>query len=194
MIFTERLKERLREFWLNVLEEKSRIIPFDLYPYLKAERKGRRLETFEFLGFTHYCTKGRKGYFRLGRKTSKERFSRVMREINQWLKCVRNRAILRQWWEMLKVKIEGHYRYYGISGNMPGIKAFYKEVVRFVFKWVNRRNQKKSYNWAKFLMYLTHNILPKPRIYHVTYTLSGQRYVTEEPCVGNLHARFYEGH
>lgn len=193
--FGRNLRERLNKFGLKVSEEKSQIIPFGRYPYYSAQDKGKKLATFDFLGFTHYCTKTRRGYFKLGRKTSKERFRQRIKELNQWLKAIRNRVKLNEWWEVLGMKLAGHYRYYGISGNMAELHAYHKRAIRLAFKWVNRRSQKKSYNWAQFHRVLKYNPLPMPKIYHLTYTLSSKRgCLTEEPCVGNPQARFCEGH
>ena len=121
--FERSLRERLGKFGLKVSEEKSRIISFGRYPYLSAQKEGKRVATFDFLGFTHYCTKTRRGYFRLGRKTAKVKFRQRIKELNQWLKSARNIAKLQEWWEVLKMKLLGHYQYYGISGNMAEIKA-----------------------------------------------------------------------
>ena len=195
--FGKELRERLNKFGLKISEEKSQIIPFGRYPYLYAESKGRKLATFTFLGFTHYCTKTRKGYFRVGRKTSKVKFRLRIKELNEWLKAVRNQTKLDNWWKILRLKLLGHYRYYGISGNMVEMKAFYKRAVRLAHKWINRRSQKKSYNWVQFKKYFIYNPLPVPKIYHKTYTLSSkqtkQRGVIEEPYAGNQHVRFCEG-
>jgi len=166
------LRERLNKVGLRILKEKSRIICFGRYPYYSARKKGKKLATFDFLGFTHYCTKTRKGYFRLGRKTSEAKFRQGMKEMNQWLKDVRNQVELKEWWEVLKLKLIGHFRYYGISGNMRKIRAFYKRTIRLAFKWINRRSQKRSYNWEQFQRFLRFNPLPVPKIYHLTYTLS----------------------
>jgi len=157
--FGKALRERLSKYGLKISEVKSGIIPFGRYPYLSAIKKGKRLATFDFLGFTHYCTKTRRGYFKLGRK-------------NQWLKEIRNMIKLKEWWEVLRAKLLGHYHYYGLSGNMPEMKAFYKHTRRLAFKWINRRSQKKSYNWIQFYNFLKYNPLPKSKIYHLTYTLS----------------------
>jgi len=170
--FGKALRERLSKYGLKISEEKSRIIPFGRYPYLSAIKKSKRLATFDFLGFTHYCTKTRRGYFKLGRKTSKAKFRQRIKELNQWLKKIRNMVKLKEWWEVLRAKLLGHYHYYGLSGNMPEMKAFYKHILRLAFKWINRRSQKKSYNWIQFSKFLKYNPLPKPKIYHLTYTLS----------------------
>ena len=92
--------------------------------------------------------------------------------MNRWLKSVRNMVEVKEWWAVLRLKLIGHYRYYGISGNIVQLQAFYKKILRLVFKWINRRSQKRSYNWMQFRRFLQYNPLPKPRIYHLTYTLS----------------------
>ena len=151
------------------------MIPFGRYPYYDARKKGGRIATFDFLGFTHYCTKSRRGYFKLGRKTAKTKFRLRTKELNEWLRHVRNLSELQLWWQILKLKLRGHYQYYGISGNMPTIAAFYQQVRKLVFKWINKRSQRKSWNWIQFQRYLKYNPLPKPKIYHLTYTLSSGR-------------------
>jgi len=79
---------------------------------------------------------------------------------------------MEDWWKVLEAKLTGHYRYYGISGNIREMRTFYWCTVTLTFKWVNRRSQKKSYNWAQYQKYLKHNPLPVPKIYHSIYTLS----------------------
>ncbi len=74
----------------------------------------------------------------------------------------------------------GHYQYYGISGNIQGLQSFYYHTVRFAFKWINRRNQKKSYNGSQFNRFLSFNPLPKPKIYH-SYALSKRRLARDLP-------------
>jgi RNA-directed DNA polymerase len=193
--FGEMLRERLRTFGLGVSESKSRIIQFGRYVWQKAQREGKKVETFDFLGFTHYCDKTRRGFFKLGRKTSSKKFQQKAKELNLWLKRVRSAAELKDWWPVLKLKLAGHYRYYGVSGNYPALKRFSTLASKLAYKWINRRSQKKSYNFAKYLRFLAFDPLPKPRIYHSLFTLSSLRgCVTEEPYAGNPHVRFCEGH
>ena len=189
------LRQRLGKFGLAVSEEKSRIISFGRYPYYSARDEGKKLGTFDFLGFTHYCTKTRKGDFKLGRKTSRARYRQKLKETNRWLKEVRNMIKMEDWWEVLKMKLRGHYRYYGVSGNMRDLKAFYNQTVKLAYKWINRRSQKKSYNITQFFKMLEYKPLPKPNIYHRTYTPSSYwGNLTEEPYAGNPQVRFCEGH
>ena len=170
--FEAKLRKRLSKFGLKVSEKKSRVIEFGRYAWEKARVQGKKVETFDFLGFTHYCAQTRKGNFKLGRKTAKDRQKRSLVEMNEWLKRVRNVKEIKEWWKILRMKIVGHYRYYGISGNSHSIGEFYYWTTRLVYKWVSGRSQKKRYDWDKFNRYLEYNPLPKPRIYHATYALS----------------------
>jgi len=160
------------EFGLTISEEKSKIIEFGRCACMRTKQYGRKCETFDFLGFTHFCDKSRWGNFKLGRKTSRKKFRQKMADMNIWLKRIRNLAELEVWWELLGQKLIGHYRYYGMSGNFRMLKNFYHQVVRLAFKWINRRSQRKSYNWAQFLRFILFNPLPKPKIYHSLYNLN----------------------
>ena len=192
--FGKALRERLAEFGLVISEEKSRIIAFGRYACQQARKQGKKCATFDFLGFTHFCDKTRNGNFKVGRKTSSKKLRHKMKEMNQWLKGIRNRVKLRVWWRVLMQKLLGHYQYYGMSGNTRGIKSYYYYTVRLAFKWINRRSQKKSYNWTQFNRFLVFNPLPKPKIYHLTYTLYKRRgCVPEELDEGKLQVRFCEG-
>ena len=170
--FGDRLKERLGKFGLRIAEGKSRIIEFGRYPWEQAQREGRKMAMFDFLGFTHYCDKTRKGKFKLGRKTSVKKFRQKVEAMKVWLKGVRNLVKLEEWWKVLRLKLIGHYRYYGISGNMQGLRKFYEQTSRLAYKWINRRSQKKSYTYAQFCRFKEYNPLPEPKIYHRIYALS----------------------
>jgi RNA-directed DNA polymerase len=74
--------------------------------------------------------------------------------------------------DKLQAKLRGHFQYYGISGNSRAIERYHYVTKRLVFKWVNRRSQKTSFNWEGFTAYLEHYPLPEPRIVHHLYTLS----------------------
>ncbi|MBI5199214.1 MAG: group II intron reverse transcriptase/maturase [Nitrospirae bacterium] len=170
--FVEMLKERLNKFGLKLKEDKTRVIEFGRYVWQKAQSEGRKVATFDFLGFTHYCDKTRRGKFKLGRKTSRKKFWQKVKETNHWLKKVRNLVELQEWWKVLRQKLIGHYRYYGMSGNMAGIRAFHEEVSKLAYKWINRRSQKKSYTFRQYCRFKEYNPLPEPKIYHLTYALS----------------------
>ncbi len=170
--FGKALEQRLGKFGLKIAKDKSHIIEFGRYVWQKAQQEGKKVATFDFLGFTHYCDKTRKGAFKVGRKTARKKLIQKLKELNQWMKKVRNLVELREWWQILRLKLIGHYRYYGISGNMSPMRAYYARTLRLAYKWINRRSQKKSYNWKQFLNFVKYNPLPLPKIYHLTYTLS----------------------
>ena len=166
------LRERFAKFDLELHPEKTRVISFGRYERDNAYRQKRKANTFDFLGFTHYCSKSRKGRFMVVRKTSREKFRKKCKEMNAWLKSIRNARKAKDWWPVLKAKLRGHYQYYGVSGNMQALKRFYTTILRLTLKWLNRRSQRKSFSWARFHEYLKHYPLPKPRIFHNLYTLS----------------------
>jgi len=136
------------------------------------ESEAIRLEMrdFRFLWFyMTFATSPGWDNFKLGRKTSRKKFGQKMVDMNIWLKRIRNLAELKVWWELLGRKLIGHYRYYGMSGNTRSLRNFYHHVVRLAFKWINRRSQRKSYNWDRFHRFIQFNPLPKPKIYHSLY-------------------------
>jgi RNA-directed DNA polymerase len=165
------LRKRLEKFGLELAVDKTKIIGFGRFAVENANNTGQRASTFNFLGFTHFCDKTRTGKFKVGRTTDRKRFRAKMKEMNIWLKLVRNTAPVKDWWPILCAKLRGHFQYYGVSGNFRGIKRFYYLTIRLVLKWLNRRSQKKSYNWKSYREYLTKYPLPTPKIYHNLYTL-----------------------
>ena len=167
------LIKRLAKFGLEVSLEKTRIVEFGRYTRKNSKRKGIRAGSFDFLGITHYCDKTRKGYFKVGRRTARKKYSAKIKEMNQWLKAVRSTSRPESWWSVLGAKLRGHFQYYGVSGNFMSISRFYYQAICLAFKWLNRRSQKRNYNWEQFNLYLGRHPLPKPKIYHNLYTLYG---------------------
>ncbi len=164
--FLEELERRLAEFNLEISKEKTKIVEFGRQAWKAAQRSGSKVGTFTFLGFTHYCKASKNGWFMIAHKTSKERMRGKLKKVNDSLKKTRHTLTLRDWWEMLEKVLRGHYGYFGINGNFHCLRQFYNKVLMMVYKWMNRRSQKKSMNMEKFLTYLRWNPLPKPRIVH----------------------------
>ena len=167
------LRRRLQKFGLELSEGKTKIVSFGRFAAGNARKRGHRAETFNFLGFTHFCDKTRRGKFKVGRVTDRERYRIKAKELNNWLRAVRNLLPVKEWWPILCAKLRGHFQYYGVSGNYRGIKRYYHLAVRLALKWLNRRSQKRSFNWEEYLRYLQRYPLPKPRIHHDFYTLYG---------------------
>lgn len=164
--FLERLKVRLAKFKLEISEEKTQILKFGRKVWKQSKRNGEKVETFDFLGFTHYCAASRNGWFVMGHKTASKRLANKLRAFNDWLKKIRNMYPADEWWKVVRAKLIGHYNYFGINGNYRCLQQYYNRVKTICFKWLNRRSQKKSMNWKQYARYLQRNPLPEPRIYH----------------------------
>jgi group II intron reverse transcriptase/maturase len=166
------MQERFAKFGLELHPDKTKVISFGRFERETAMKQNRKANTFDFLGFTHYCGKSRQGKFIVGRKTSRKKFRKKCREMNEWLKKIRNYKKVKDWWPTLIAKLRGHYQYYGVSGNMRSLRRFYWVTLRLTLKWLNRRSQRRSFSWAGFAEYLKHYPLPQPRITRNLYTLS----------------------
>ncbi|MCX5647078.1 MAG: hypothetical protein NTZ17_20720 [Phycisphaerae bacterium] len=118
------LRERFAKFGLTLHPEKTRTISFGRDERENARRQGRKANTFDFLGFTHYAGRSRQGTFLLGRKTSRKKFHRACQEMTAWLKKVRHVRRLSEIWRILAAQLRGHYNYYGVSGNSRMIANF----------------------------------------------------------------------
>jgi hypothetical protein len=163
------LENRFGKYELQLHPDKTNVFSFGRMEKSISKQENRRANTFDFLGFTHYCDKTRKGYFKVGRKTSAKKFRAKAKDLNLWLKSVRNLVLTKDWWTMLGTKLRGHYEYYGVSENYTSIHKFYVLAVKLAKKWMNRRSQKKAMTWTKMSAYLIHYPLPKPKIKHNFY-------------------------
>ena len=134
---------------MNLQEEKSRLIEFGRYAEQNARKRGNKPATFDFLGFTHYCSKSSKGWFRVKRKTSRKKFRKKCKEMNSLIKAKRHMPVseLIQW---INKVLDGYYNYYAITDNIPKCSEFLYRISRMLFYWLNRRSQKKSYTWLQF--------------------------------------------
>lgn len=162
--FRQEMEERLNQFGLEIAPEKTQCIEFGVFAIKRAKARGERAATFDFLGFTHYCSRTRNGKrFRMKRKTISKRLSAKLKIYKAWLKS--NRTLSTP--EIMKKtarKLRGHYGYYGVTDNSKGISAYYYEVKGILYKWLNRRGKKGCYNWEKFAKLLARYPLPTPRI------------------------------
>jgi RNA-directed DNA polymerase len=171
----QQLEQRLGEGKLRLSSEKTRIVKFrrpddlDTDTDMDTGKKGGKPGTFNFLGFTHYWEKGRKGFYKVGRRTENKRLKRAVVRVKDWLRTNRNRMQLKDIWKRVSQMLIGHYSFYGVNGNYWKIKEFRHLVERLLFKWLNRRSQKKSFNWENYSRYERRFPLPKPRIYHKLY-------------------------
>ena len=169
--FHKALQARLNKFNLQLVLNKTKIIEFGRFARKNRKAKGLgKPETFSFLGFTHYCDKSRNGKFRVKRKTEAKKFKSKIKAFKVWIRAIRSFVPIADIFRQLRIKLLGHYAYYGITDNSKMIGNYYDIVIKLLFKWLNRRSQRGSFTYDKFKRYLKHNPLPLPRIYVSIFT------------------------
>lgn len=152
------LPKRFARFGLTLHPTKTRLVRF-------RPHREQRAETFDFLGFTHYWGKSRRRSLIIKRKTAKGRFQRGLKRIAWWCRGNRHLPILEQH-RTLRRKVQGHFAYYGIRGNMKSLQGFRYRVERTWIKWLSRRSQKAQVTWDRGHQLLRRLPLPMPRIVH----------------------------
>ena len=157
-MFYKELIERLKKFDLTISENKSKIIPFGK----NTESK----EKFDFLGFTHINSKGRKGYYKLEHHTSQKKSQAKKLALKEWLKEKSRVYPISYLIKKLNIKLNGTFRYYGISDNFNWMSNFRRYAIVELRKWLNRRSQKGKLSWEKFNKILSYNPIVQPKIYH----------------------------
>jgi len=162
--FRHELDERLAKFGLEIAPEKTKVIKFGPTAEISARRGGGKPDTFDFLGFTHYCSRTKDGRrFRMKRVTSRKKFTAKIRIFKDWLRA--NRTLpTRELMGKVAMKLRGHFAYYGVTDNSQGISRFAYEVRCLLFKWLNRRGKRGCMSWDKFNLLLKKFPLPQPRI------------------------------
>ena len=169
--FLEALRKRFRKFNLELHEDKTRLIEFGRFAVQNRKRQGKgKPETFDFLGFTHICGKTRKGKFVVLRYTIAKRMRAKLLELKGEL---RRRLhwpvpVVGKW---LRVVLLGHYRYFGVPGNIRKIGAFKYHLSLLWFRTLRRRSQRHRLIWER-MSRLINRWLPRPRICHTYPDLS----------------------
>lgn len=162
--FKAEMESRLKQFHLEVAPEKTKLIEFGAFAQSKAKARQTRAATFDFLGFTHYCSRSRDGKrFRMKRKTSRKRFGAKLAVYKDWLRS--NRTLqTADILAVIAVKLQGHFAYYGVTDNIRSLHSFAYQVTMLLYKWLNRRGKRGCYTWDKFNALLSRHPLPKPKI------------------------------
>jgi uncharacterized protein YcbK (DUF882 family) len=167
------LKDRLLQFGLSLHEGKTRLIEFGRYAAHERTAAGqRRPETFDFLGFTHYCARTRKNKFMVKRKTQAKRLARKLKAIREEMKH-RMHAPLREQHRWLRQVLNGHYQYFGVIFNYRSLRVFKACAVKDWRKVLGKRSQKGCMNWATYRQLLIAFPLPEPVIHGGNQPASG---------------------
>ena len=136
----------------------------------ESKRDRKSSQSFDFLGFTHYWARSLKGNWVVKKKTAKDRLSRSLKIINQWCRNNRHLPLVDQH-TTLKQKLQGHYAYFGLTGNSRSLHQYAMGVRYYWHKWLRRRHrQSNNWDWEWFENTIEANYpLPPPRIVHSVY-------------------------
>ena len=151
--FQVALQTRLKEARLSLNLAKSAIVPFS-----SSAPKG----VVSFLGFDFFWGKDRDGGRLLKLKTAAKRLHRSMQAFTDWVKAARNSKPLKQLWVDAAARLSGHFNYFGVCFNEAKLYHFHFVCIGSLFKWLNRRSQKRSFSWVQFKRKLHFNPLPLP--------------------------------
>jgi group II intron reverse transcriptase/maturase len=154
--FYEVLGKRLGKFKLELSADKTQIIPFS------AKRVGGS-SSFNFLGFEFRWGKDQAGKPHVHKRTARKSLRNSLRRFKLWCKENRHRY-LPDFFKALNAKLRGYFNYFGVHGNLPSLALYHYHAIKFVWKYLNRRSQRKSYNWEGFRQLLSEFGVVKPYI------------------------------
>lgn len=162
--FERRLRDRLEGFNLALSPEKTQSIEFGRFARENAQKRGGKPKEFTFLGFTHYCGKTRYGKFKVKRRTSRKKFGESLRNFIEWAERARRHLTKGEMLRKAKTRVEGHLTYYAVTDNSRLCSTYQHHATRILFKWINRKSQRRSYTWEGFNRALDWVKWPKPNI------------------------------
>lgn len=163
--------QRFEKYGLKLHPEKTRLVAFGRPEQLGPDGAGpREPGTFDFLGFTHYWGRSRKGAWVIKRKTAAKRLRRTLRAIGDWCRDHRHRGMLDQF-KVLMQKLDGHYAYYGITGNGRSLEQVRTATQKLWHKWLQRRSREPgALTWEEMSRYLKeYFVFPYAKVVHSIY-------------------------
>lgn len=161
----ETLGKRVSRYGLALHPDKTRMIDFRFKRTDGEKHPATQATTFDFLGFTHVWGKSWRGKNVVYQRTAKARYARALRAVHVWCKkCLHwplpeQRARLRR-------MMQGHYAYYGITGNTRRLRWYAHQVEQIWRKWLSRRGRGNPITWERFQQILDQHPLPRPRVVH----------------------------
>ena len=146
------------------MPEKTRKIEFGRFARENAYRRGEKPQEFDFLGFTFYCGKTRNGDFKLKRRTSRKKLGQSLRKFSEWSKKARRTMCKGAMLRLARYRVQGYLNYYAITDNLDRCNYYVHRVKHILFKWLNRKSQRKAYTWEGFSHALAYVGWPTVRI------------------------------
>jgi RNA-directed DNA polymerase len=161
--FQNAMARRLAKFSLILEPNKTRLVEFGRFAKANISKRGNKVETIYFLGFTHYCSTNKNGNFKLGRKTEKTRFRNGLHKIKILIKNAMHFPIKIQR-RIINQFLRGHYNYYGLGDNFHSLHQIYYYTIRIWKITLSRRSQKGRITWKRFNRIKELNTILKPRL------------------------------
>ena len=155
------LGRRFERHGLRLHPDKTRLLPF-VRPS-SGQTKGKGPATFDFLGFTHYWRRTRRGFWMTAHKTRKARLRRAIVSVTDWCRRHRHQPVKEQHVALTR-RIAGHYNYFCVNGNIRSLKVLHHHSEWAWYYWLRRRSQRKRLTWQRFEHLLRRYPLPTPRI------------------------------
>jgi hypothetical protein len=157
----EVLIKRFAKYGLRLHPDKTRIVPFTRPS--RADRNGKGPGTFDFLGFTHYWRRVRSGRWMPWAKTRKARVRRFTKNVTEWLRRHRHLPVQEQH-AALTQRIAGHFKYFGVNGNVSSLSHVLRACEKIWHKWLNRRSQRARKSWGDFVALKRWWPLPRAKV------------------------------
>jgi group II intron reverse transcriptase/maturase len=162
--FYQDLPDRLEEFGLKVADGKTRCIEFGRFARENKQKRGEKPKDFTFLGFTHYCGKTKEGYFKVKRRTSRKKLGQSLHKFTEWAKKARYVLKKGEMIRQARIRVIGHLNYYAITDNSKRCNHYVDRTKCILFKWLNRKSQRRAYTWEGFAQALIWAQWPTLRI------------------------------
>lgn len=155
------ITKRFEKYGLRLHPEKTQVVRYERPN--QGSSKGKGPGTFDFLGFTHYWRRSRKGNWVPRVKTRKARLRRFVNAVADLCRRHRHEEVKEQH-ASLKRRIEGHFNYFGVNGNVSSLRHVVQASEAMWHKWLNRRSQRSHLNWNRFKDLLRSYPLPRVRV------------------------------
>jgi RNA-directed DNA polymerase len=162
--FLESRGKRMEAFHLELAPEKTRHLAVGRYARANADRRGEKPQEVTFLGMPFFCGKTRHGACKVKRKTARKKLRQSLAQFTDWLRRYRNLLPTGELLRRAKGRVQGHLNSYAITDNAESCQRYMHRTRRALFKWLNRRSQRKSYTWNGLLQALRHVGWPQARI------------------------------
>ena len=162
--FRQELGIRLEDFGLKLAEDKTHCIEFGRFARDNAQRQDEKPKEFTFLGFTHYSGKTQEGHFKVKRRTSRKKLEMSLGKFKDWAKSVRSVLSIGEMIKAARIRVKGHLSYYAITDNIKWCRNYIYRATLILYKWLNRKSQRRAYNMEQFNQVLSFLDWPRATI------------------------------